>query len=85
MKYSVYILYSEKHDRYYVGQTNNLVSRIHRHNSGYVKSTKPFKPWELVSHIDLDDRKSAMALENKIKRYKSRIKTQEIIKNNPLS
>jgi putative endonuclease len=74
MNYSVYILYSEKHDRYYVGQTNNLVDRLHRHNSGYVKSTKPFRPWKLASHIDFDDRKSAVAFEKKIKSYKSRVK-----------
>ena len=83
MKYSVYILYSEKFDRFYVGQTNNLENRIHRHNAGYVKSTKPYKPWELVGQIDVDDRKSAVALESKIKRYKSRTKIQEIIREKP--
>lgn len=84
MKYSVYILYSEKFDRYYVGQTNNIVNRVHRHNAGYVKSTKPFRPWKLVCQIDLEDRKSSVALEHKIKSYKSRKKVEEIIKNNPL-
>jgi putative endonuclease len=83
MQYSVYILYSEKFDRYYVGQTNNLENRFYRHNAGYVKSTKPFKPWRLVGQINVEDRKTAVALESKIKRYKSRIKIQEIILDNP--
>lgn len=85
MKYSVYILYSEKFDRFYVGQTNNLENRFQRHNSGYVKSTKPYKPWKIVGQIDVDDRKSAVTLESKIKRYKSRVKIEEIIRDNPLS
>jgi hypothetical protein len=31
----VYGLYSEAHDRLYIGQTNDLVNRLRRHNSGY--------------------------------------------------
>ncbi|MEX1190519.1 MAG: GIY-YIG nuclease family protein [Brumimicrobium sp.] len=85
MQHTVYILYSEKFDRYYVGQTNNLENRIHRHNAGYVKSTKPFRPWKLVGQINVEDRKSSVALESKIKSYKSRIKLEEIIRDHPPS
>jgi predicted GIY-YIG superfamily endonuclease len=31
--YFVYILYSEKLNRYYVGSTNNITDRIKRHNA----------------------------------------------------
>lgn len=68
-----------------LGQINYLENRFYRHNSGYVKSTKPYRPWKLVSHIDLEDRKSAVTLESKIKRYKSRLKIEEIIRDNPPS
>ena len=42
----VYVIVSEVKDlRFYVGQTNNLQDRIFRHNAGYNKSTKAFRPW----------------------------------------
>ncbi|MEX2597779.1 MAG: GIY-YIG nuclease family protein [Salibacteraceae bacterium] len=49
----VYILRSLKNGRFYIGQTQNIQTRIEKHNAGYVKSTKPFLPglsfiWKLV-------------------------------------
>ena len=79
MNYSVYILYSDHFDRYYVGQTNNIENRIKRHNSGYVRSTKPYRPWKLVFQTNLKDRGAAMQLETKLKSYKSRDKIEETI------
>ena len=32
MRYFVYIHYSLGHDRYYIGQTNDLTDRLSRHN-----------------------------------------------------
>ena len=32
--YSVYILYSQSADRYYVGHTGDIVTRLNKHNSG---------------------------------------------------
>ena len=80
MNYSVYILYSGEFDRYYIGQTNNIESRIKRHNSGYVRSTKPYRPWNLVFQTNMKDRKAAVQLETKLKSYKSRDKIEELIK-----
>ena len=31
--YSVYILYSESADKYYIGHTENIDKRIHQHNN----------------------------------------------------
>jgi putative endonuclease len=64
----VYILYSEKHSRYYVGQTANIDRRLKRHNLGIVPSTKSGVPWELVLQIEVLSRSEAMVLERKIKR-----------------
>ncbi|MBT8253741.1 MAG: GIY-YIG nuclease family protein [Flavobacteriaceae bacterium] len=44
----IYILYSETHNRYYVGMTENIEQRLTYHNEGQVKSTKAYKPWRLV-------------------------------------
>jgi putative endonuclease len=65
--YFVYILFSEKAMRYYIGQTRDLDGRIKRHNSGLEKSTAPYKPWTLVLSITKDDRSKAVILERKLK------------------
>jgi putative endonuclease len=68
VKFVVYILQSIKTDRFYVGQTQDLTSRIKRHNSGLVKSTKHGMPWNLVHSIEVPSRSSAVLLETKIKK-----------------
>ena len=64
----VYILFSEKSSRYYVGQTSNIENRLKRHNQGNVKSTKYGIPWRLVLQIEVKTRFEAIVLENKIKK-----------------
>jgi len=63
----VYILYSEKGNRYYIGQTSDVEARLHRHNSGYEKSTSPYMPWKLLCKIEKPNRSEAMILERKLK------------------
>ncbi len=70
--YSVYILYSASHDRYYIGQTGDLEKRLTHHNSGEVFSTKAYSPWQLVHHETYDTRSEAMKRERAIKGKKSR-------------
>ena len=48
----VYILFSDTHNRYYVGMTNNLNRRLKQHNSNKVLSTKAFSPW-MVIHTEV--------------------------------
>jgi len=47
-RFYAYVLYSEDFDRLYIGQTNNIMDRIKRHNSGYEDVTKPYRPWKVV-------------------------------------
>ena len=37
MSYYVYILHSESHDRYYVGQAKDVYDRLAKHNAGFRK------------------------------------------------
>jgi putative endonuclease len=67
MSFWVYIIFSEKYDRFYIGQTNDLDGRIERHNSGYVESTKSFRPWVLKLALSKDNRSESMVLEKKLK------------------
>ena len=63
----VYILYSAGFDKFYIGQTNDIKDRIHRHNSGDVPSTKPYKPWIVILTISKETRSEALILEKKLK------------------
>ncbi|NOY36399.1 MAG: GIY-YIG nuclease family protein, partial [Chlorobi bacterium] len=65
--FSVYILWSDKLSRFYIGQTDDLQKRVHRHNSGWELATKPGVPWKLVCSVEKRTRKEAMELERKLK------------------
>ncbi len=74
-----YILYTEKFDRFYIGQTNNLDNRIERHNNGYVKSTKAYIPWEIVYSEAFQTRALATQREKQLKKLKSKIAIQKLV------
>jgi len=68
----LYILQSEKAQRYYIGTTDNLDDRVVRHNRGNVLSTKAYTPWTLVFHKQYDTLSAARTAEYKFKRFKNR-------------
>lgn len=78
--YFTYILYSKKASRYYIGQTQQIYNRLEQHNSGFVKSTKPYKPWEIVGFIEKSSRKEAIVLERKLKNLNTEDLKKFIIK-----
>ena len=63
----VYILQSEKTKKYYCGQTQDLVRRLYRHNSGLEPYIKSGLPWKLVISFEVNDRAASMKLEKSIK------------------
>jgi putative endonuclease len=78
MVFFVYILYSEGFDRYYIGQTSDISSRLIGHNAGYESSTSPYAPWTLVCCVVKPNRGEAMILERKLKNL-NRIKLEQFI------
>lgn len=46
--YYVYILFSEKDSKLYIGSTPDLKSRIKKHNNGFVRATKHRRPLRLI-------------------------------------
>ena len=75
MAHYVYILYTEKFDKFYIGQTNDVSDRLKRHNNGTEKATKPFIPWKMIWFTSKEVRSEAMILEKKLKNLsKERIK-----------
>ncbi|WP_026947924.1 GIY-YIG nuclease family protein [Algoriphagus marincola] len=71
--YFVYILYSSKTDKYYIGSTDNPEARLRHHNSASTPSTKAGAPlWEIKYLEKYSDRSSALKRELEIKKKKSR-------------
>ena len=64
----VYILQSEKTKKYYCGQTQDLVRRLYRQNTGLEPYTKSGLPWKLVISFEVNDRAASMKLEKSIKK-----------------
>ncbi|OGG36783.1 hypothetical protein A2110_01085 [Candidatus Jorgensenbacteria bacterium GWA1_54_12] len=46
--YSLYVLKDERQTRHYIGITDDVDKRLRKHNTGGVKSTKPYKPWRIA-------------------------------------
>lgn len=67
-----YILYSDSTDHYYIGSCSDLVTRLHRHNAGWSRSTKHGVPWKLLYHEEFPTKSAAIKREYAIKRKKSR-------------
>jgi putative endonuclease len=78
MNFTVYCLYSDKYDRLYIGQTENLADRLQQHCSGEVTSTKHWLPMRLVYTEPAVTRAEAMKREKQLKSRSGR----EWIRNN---
>ncbi|BDX37592.1 hypothetical protein CYCD_09470 [Tenuifilaceae bacterium CYCD] len=48
MAYTVYAIRSKIDGRIYVGFTQDVQRRLLEHNRGETKSTKGYRPWELI-------------------------------------
>ena len=68
----VYVLESEKHRKFYIGSTENMGERLARHNQGYEKSTKPYRPYKIAFKQKCSNMEEARTLEHKIKKWKRR-------------
>ncbi len=55
------------YNRIHIGQTNDLDVRFRLLNSGRVRSTAPYLPWELIGYIDKPNRSESVILERKLK------------------
>jgi len=71
--YAVYILFSKKLNKYYIGYTSNLESRLAYHNNSVINKiwTKRGIPWEIFFQIDGMSEVQALRVEKHIKKMKS--------------
>ena len=66
MKY-VYILESLDSQHFYVGITDDLRTRLAKHNAGEVLHTSKYGPWRIRSCVAFSDAKQAIAFEKYLK------------------
>jgi predicted GIY-YIG superfamily endonuclease len=67
MRY-VYILQSVADSScHYVGVTDDLKSRLQRHNSGQVSHTSKHMPWRVKTYLGFSDKVQAVAFEKYLK------------------
>ncbi len=59
----VYFIRSLKNKDIYIGSCQDVFIRFSRHNKGYVRSTKAYRPWELIHYEEHESRKKAMEME----------------------
>ena len=71
MEYSVYIIYSSRLDKYYVGYSEDLGLRLTQHNEGISTFTAKANDWELKYSESFNSREEAHKRELEIKRKKS--------------
>jgi len=48
LPYCVYVLLSEKDNKFYIGFSTNITKRVEDHNAGKTKSTAPRRPFKLI-------------------------------------
>ena len=77
----IYILYSPGADKYYIGQTDDIVRRLEEHNNAEKNSfTSKYRPWILkASFVVSESRGEARKVEFYLKKMKSRVLIEKLI------
>ena len=65
--YIVYAIKSKIRNYIYVGMTSNLQERMRRHNKGYVKTTRAYRPFDLIYEEKHTTRQEARKREKYLK------------------
>jgi len=79
MEHHLYILRSIKVYKYYVRISKNPERRLEYHNTIEKGFTSRYRPWEIVFTKKYKTKAEAMAVEKKIKGWKSRIMIEKLI------
>ena len=75
----VYILWSEKLHKYYIGSTSDLSRRVSEHNRGQTTSTASGRPWKCVFAHKTDTLHQAKCIESRLKRWKNKSILDQIV------
>ena len=79
--FTVYVLYSEKFDKIYIGFTSDIEERLKAHNELATKGwTIKFRPWKLIHSELFENKANAMSREKELKTAKGREWICQLIK-----
>lgn len=70
--YYVYVLYNKLKNFIYIGYSEDLKTRVRDHNKGFSKSTKSYKPLELIHYEAYRNMKDAKRREEYLKTNRGR-------------
>jgi putative endonuclease len=79
MPFYLYILQSTTTKRYYIGQTQEVQTRLAYHTANFSKSLKNRGPWELVHREQYATRSEAIRRESQIKSWKDRDMIERLV------
>ena len=80
MNHHLYILYSSRINKYYIGYTTNPSRRLEEHNSSKNKNwTRRGQPWELKFSKPYETERAAKKAEVKLKKLKNRKVIEQIL------
>ncbi len=71
----VYSLYNHKHDKIYIGQTDNLEERVQLHNNKTFTNSYTARvdgEWQLIYKEEVGNRTEALKREKQLKSYRGR-------------
>ena len=79
----IYIIFSEGLNRYYIGETEDISTRMAQHNSGFFNksSTSIANDWKLLKSFTVNNRIEGRKVETYIKSMKSKIFLNKLIDN----
>ncbi len=79
--YTVYILLSQARKYHYIGISSDFPAGLLRHNGGYEKTTKPYRPFIVLFTEEYRTRKEARAREKFLKSGRGReyIRSRELV------
>ena len=79
MKHYLYILKSSTVKKYYIGISENPQTRLKYHNTIEKGFTSRYRPWKIVITKEYETKETALAMERKVKRWKSKVMVEKLI------
>ena len=76
----VYILYSSSLNKYYIGYTADVNSRVYKHNAKHKGFTAGATDWQIIYTEIFNSKAEAIKREKQIKQWKSRVAIENLIR-----
>jgi putative endonuclease len=77
-----YIIYSKTKNRFYIGHTENIKTRLKKHNTNHKGFTGKVNDWKIVYTEVYTTKPEAYARERQVKSWKSRKAIKKLINQN---